>query len=65
MYDELCEQFQGTVIDSFIEHNIFHLQPTWRCTYDLPVTFYSKPIDVPIVTAESACGLYAVRYLLK
>ena len=34
MYDELCEQLGATVVDSFIEHNILHLRPTRRCTYD-------------------------------
>ena len=57
MYDDLCEQIGAPVVDSFIEHNILHLRPTRRCTHDLPAMFYDKLDDVPVVTAEFACGL--------
>ena len=66
MCDDLCEQIGAAGVDSFIEHNILHLWPTRRCTHDLPGMFYAKlVVDVPVVTAESACGLYAMKYLLK
>ena len=64
-YTDLCDKLGGAVVDSFIEHNIVHLRPTKRCTYDLPPSFYCYPDDIPIVTAESACGLYAMSRLLK
>ena len=64
MYDELCDQFGATVVDSFIEHNILHLRPTRICMHDLPAVCYDKPVNTgPVVTAESACGLYAMKYL--
>ena len=65
LYHDLCEKLGTMVVDSFIEHNVLHLRPTTLYMYDLPAAFYSKQIDVPIVTAESACGLYAMRLVLN
>lgn len=65
MYSELCKELRVKIVDSFIEHNIIHLHPTRRCTFDLPAVFYDKPDDEPIITAKSACGLYAMKKLLR
>jgi len=65
VYSDLCEEFGGAVIDSFIEHNILHLCPTRQCSFDLPASFYNMPLDVPIVTTELACGLYAMRLMFE
>ena len=61
MYDDLCKEHGGSVIDSMIEHNILHLRPTSYCSFDLP----SQPKHKAIVTAESACGRIAMENVLK
>ena len=59
-YEDLCDKLGALVTDSLIEHNIIHLHPTRRCSYDLPIRD-----DVPVVTAQSACGIFAMEHLLK
>ena len=47
--------------DSLIEHNIIHLRPTTRGSYDIG----KIAIQGGVVTAESACGLYAMNCMLN
>lgn len=63
-YAELCKDLRPDIIDSFIEHNIVHLRPTARSSYDLPARMQAFP-DVPLVTSESGCSLIAMKYLIQ
>ena len=58
-YSELCKSLGSSVVDSFIEHNILHLQPVGLCSYDLEL-----PAEA-VVTPESTCGHIAMQNLLK
>ena len=55
-YQTLCKQKGRHVIDSLLEHNIIHLRPIKHGSYDMG----RSRIKGGVVTAESACGLYAM-----
>lgn len=61
IYDDLCKEIGKEVIDAMIDHNLLHLRPTKRFSYDLP----DSPYDEPIVTAETPASLVAMRHILK
>ena len=52
---DICTECGIEAVDFLIEHNIIHYRPTSRCSFDLPSHNSS------IITAESACGLYAMK----
>ena len=56
-YFHLCNTLGKPIIDSLIEHNVIHLRPTSQCCFDI------KKGD--IVTAESPCGLNAMKHMVK
>ena len=58
-YEEVCVQFGKTSMDSLklIAKNLIHLRPTKRFSYDL---LYQKAI----ITAETPCGLIAMKRVL-
>ena len=57
-HQTLCKEKGMRVIDSLIKHNIIHLRPTKR-------NMGKNRIKGGVVTAESACGLYAMDHMLK
>lgn len=61
LYTDLCKDLGQKIVDSLIEHNIIHL---WLCSmfsFDLS----SLPDDDAVVTAHSACGLFAMKRCLQ
>jgi len=56
-YDDLYKEMRAATVESLIEHSIIHLRPTSRCSFDL--LLFSA--NTPIITAESACRLYAMK----
>jgi len=59
-YNDLCKELGQGIVDSFIEHNIVHLRPTSRCSYDLPIQDHQA-----IITTQSACSRIAMKKLLE
>ena len=64
VYRKLRLKIGNKVVNSLIEHNILHLRPTTRCSYDFPDRLQDC-LDGPLVTAESGCSLFAMRYLVN
>ena len=60
-YDVLCEKMGRKTIDSLIEHNIIHLRLTNMWSFDID----EAKVIGPVVTAESVCGLYAMRRMVE
>ena len=57
-YDKVCETLGKDAVDSMIKHNIIHLRPTCRLSYDVP------DHTSPIVTAVSPAALVAMKKVL-
>lgn len=60
-YQMLCREKGRSVIESLIEHNVLHLRPINRGSYDIQ----KSGIKGAVVTAESACGLYAMNFMVN
>ena len=58
-YFNLCDTLGKPIIDSLIEHNVIHLWPTSQCCFDIDI----KKGD--IVTAETPCGLNAMKRMVE
>ena len=60
-YNDLCKEVGKTVVDSLIRDSLLHLRPTVSLTNDLP---HHKE-GIPVVTAETPCGLLAIKHLVQ
>ena len=59
-YREFSDKLGEGKVDSLISHSLLYLRPTHKGSYDIP----DAP-DIPIITAESPCELFAMKKLLK
>lgn len=60
-YNDICEEVGKAAVDSLIQDSLLHLRPTVSISNDLP----DHKENIPVVTAETPCGLIAMKHMVQ